>query len=210
MPKLQLYYPCKPYGLFQGFGQCAPPSVCKIYKDLGLAGHNGLDLLAPTGTVVRAAHDGVVTFSGDDGSAGLGIVIRTEEKFEYKGNLTYLKSVYWHLKTGCLYVKAGQHVKTGDIIALSDNTGLSTGPHLHFGLKPVYQGEQDWQWLNTEQGNGFKGAIDPEIYFTGQYAEDVKQKRLSDRIEEVVIRLGVDADASVLKAFAILLRTIGL
>lgn len=172
MEQLRLYYPVKPYKLFQAFGACHP-SVCEWYKEkLGLLGHNGEDAIAPTGTVLRAAHDGVVTFAGEDGSAGYGIVIRTDKEYDYKGKPAYFKTIYWHLLPSGMYVKAGQKVKTGDVIALSDNTGMSTGPHLHFGLKPMYQGEADWEWWNAEQDNGYKGAIDPQPYWTNIHAED--------------------------------------
>ena len=49
----------------------------------------------------------------------------------------------------------------------ADNTGCSTGAHLHFGLKPIAQGENDWTWTNSEQTNGYFGAIDPAPYFVG-------------------------------------------
>jgi hypothetical protein len=49
--------------------------------------------------------------------------------------------------------------------ALRINTGQSTGDHLHFGRKPTYKGEQDWEWWNAEQENGYKGSIDPDSYF---------------------------------------------
>ena len=84
----------------------------------------------------------------------------------------YAKSIYWHLKPNTFAVKAGQKVKTGDILARADNTGLSTGTHLHWGLKPVYKGEEDWNWWNVEQENGYKGSIDPAPYLNGIYAED--------------------------------------
>lgn len=74
------------------------------------------------------------------------------------------KTIFWHLKKGTLKVTASQKVKTGDLIAEADNTGMSTGSHLHFGLKPVYQGENAWDWTNADQNNGYKGAIDPAPY----------------------------------------------
>lgn len=76
----------------------------------------------------------------------------------------YAKSIYWHLQKGSIVVTASQKVKAGDLIALADNTGMSTGSHLHFGLKPVKKGEADWQWYNIEQTNGVNGAIDPLPY----------------------------------------------
>lgn len=174
MPKLRLYYPVKPYVCFQKFGGCHP-AVCDTYKSMGLQGHNGEDSQAVHGQMVRAAHDGTVTFAGENGSGGYGIVIRTDEKYEYKGEMTFFKSIYWHLLPGTFKVTAGQKVKAGDYIAQADNTGISTGDHLHFGLKPIFKGEQEWQWFNSEQDNGYKGAIDPRPYWTGIHAEDVQK-----------------------------------
>lgn len=162
--QLRLGYPVDPVHFSQHFGVCSGES-CEIYKGLGLAGHNGIDFKAVHGQLIYAAHDGVVTFTGEDSSAGYGVVIRTHERFDYNNKSAYFKTIYWHIMTTGTRVKAGQSVKRGDIIALADNTGLSTGDHLHFGLKPVYAGERTWEWYNVEQNNGFKGAIDPTSYF---------------------------------------------
>ena len=185
MAKLELHYPCKPFKVTQGFGENATP----IYKQLGLKGHNGIDIVAPDSWIIRASHEGTVVFAGEDGSGGLGVVIRTLGEFDYTPTITsYFKTIYWHLKTGSIFVKPSQNVKTGDIIALADNTGLSTGSHLHFGLKPVYQGEKEWEWWNVEQDNGFKGSIDPQAYFTGFYAEDsVKIFDLKEKIKQATV-----------------------
>lgn len=159
--KLKLSYPLKQWKVYYPFGFVSP-----VYTALGLKGHNGLDLMALEGTPVYAAHDGKVTYAGYDGASGLILVIRTEEKFDDKdGAPQYWKTIYGHLKTGSLKVTASQKVKTGDLIALADNTGASTGSHLHFGLKPIAQGEQDWLWENTQQNNGYFGAVDPTPYF---------------------------------------------
>lgn len=170
MEKLKLYYPVKPYVLNQGFGLCLA-TVCDFYKSLGLKGHNGEDMYAPDGTIVRASHDGVVTFAGEDGAGGLGVVIRTHNKFAYGQTEAYYKTIYWHLKKDSIVVKVGQSVVVGDVVGLADNTGVSSGSHLHFGLKPVYQGEAEWQWWNAEQENGYKGSIDPSPFWTGEHAE---------------------------------------
>lgn len=137
------------------------------YRDNGINidGHNGLDLYALDGTEVYAAHDGVVVFTGHDNKAGLGVVIRTLEKFPFEGKEMYFKTIYWHLKEGSVTVKPDKIVKVGDLIGLADNTGLSTGSHLHFGLKPVYKGEKSWEWLTYKPNNGYGGAIDPLPYF---------------------------------------------
>ena len=168
---LKLHYPTKPYYVGQKFGECMP-SVCSFYKQIGLDGHNGIDSPASDGMTVYAAHDGVVTFSGEDGSAGLGVVVRTKQPFQYRDGEAFYKTIYWHLKKGGIWVKPTQLVRAGEPLGLADNTGFSTGTHLHFGLKPLYPGEQDWEWWNAESTNGYKGAVDPMPFFTGKYAVD--------------------------------------
>jgi len=91
--------------------------------------HSGQDFAVATGTQVVAAHGGTVVKAGPsgagDGSAyGNAIVIK-------HGNGTY--SQYAHLSK--INVKVGQVVTTGQRIALSGNTGNSSGPHLHFEIR---------------------------------------------------------------------------
>ena len=120
MTKLELFYPLKPNRVNQAFG-----SKLKLYTDLGMSGHNGIDLFASDGQFIRAAHNGIVTFTGEDGSGGLGVVIRTLDEREYKNTTTYFKTIYWHIKTSSFRVKAGDIVKCGQILAGADNTGIS-------------------------------------------------------------------------------------
>ena len=86
--------------------------------------HTGLDIAAPTGTKIKAAAGGTVTFSGYKGSFGYMVVINHGNGVE-----TY----YAHCSK--LYVKAGQQVKQGEKIAAVGNTGNSTGPHLHLEIR---------------------------------------------------------------------------
>lgn len=123
----------------QGFGE--NPA---IYAQFNLAGHNGLDWGCPQGTHVYAAHDGIAV-QGSDSSGGVGITVNGLE----------CKTVYWHLSK---IMKTGD-VKAGDLIGLSGNTGFSTGPHLHFGLKLT---DTNGKVLN--RNNGFDGAVDPSPY----------------------------------------------
>ncbi len=172
---MKLYWPVKPWDGGQPFGE---KNV--IYTNMGLLGHNGVDEPCPTGTPVYAAHDGVVTFCGHDGSAGLGVVVRGE------GDLGPFKTIYWHLKEGGIQVKPDQKVQTGDLLAYSNNTGMSTGPHLHFGMKFIAQGEEPWIWFNKSQDNGYHGAVDPKPYFTGEYAVDRKTFNLQTKVVELL------------------------
>ncbi|MEI7747942.1 MAG: M23 family metallopeptidase [Chlorobiaceae bacterium] len=83
--------------------------------------HSGIDISASEGTRVQTTGDGIVAFSGYD--KGYGQKITINHGYGYK-------TIYAHLSKSL--VRQGQKVKRGDIIALSGNTGVSTGPHLHY------------------------------------------------------------------------------
>ncbi|MDG5801080.1 M23 family metallopeptidase [Streptomyces ossamyceticus] len=91
--------------------------------------HSGQDFAVKSGTAVFAAHGGTVVKAGGNGAGdgpayGNAVVVK-------HGNGTY--SQYAHLSR--VQVKVGQIVKTGQRIALSGNTGNSSGPHLHFEVR---------------------------------------------------------------------------
>ncbi|MFB6819271.1 M23 family metallopeptidase [Streptomyces sp. NPDC056347] len=91
--------------------------------------HSGQDFAVPVGTEVEAAHNGVVVKAGPNGGGdgpayGNAVVIK-------HANGTY--SQYAHLSK--IDVRIGETVRTGDRIALSGNTGNSSGPHLHFEIR---------------------------------------------------------------------------
>jgi len=165
--KFTLTLPVKPFGVNQYFGNPDPK-----YKELGLPGHNGMDFRATHGQPIYASHDGIASYQVDD-KGGHGVVLRTKEKYEFEGVEVYFKTIYWHMvdsdkEPGYKSPIEGVgevEVKRGDIIGYADNTGFSSGDHLHFGLKPVAKGESDWVWYNTKQNNGYLGAIDPLPYF---------------------------------------------
>lgn len=114
----------------------------EMYAPFGIIGHNGLDFSYDDGTEVFASHDGVATCS-EDSMKGLGVVVTTEG----------FKTLYWHMAS--FSVTSGQSVKAGDLLGLGDNTGFSTGPHLHYGLKLL---DSNGAVLNRD--NGYDGAID--------------------------------------------------
>lgn len=194
--KLKLVNPLKRVIITQGYGiDGTDPAMIEKYKTIGLKDglHNGIDMVAWDGTPVYATHDGRVTFAGYDGSGGLGVVIRTNSEVTFKdGEVAYAKTLYWHLKKDSLLVTGGQEVKAGQQIALSNNSGFSTGPHLHFGLKPIAKGENDWTWYNTQQENGMGGAVDPRPYMI-PFQQDMKYGETWEEIktlQKALIQLG--------------------
>lgn len=85
--------------------------------------HNGVDFATPIGTPVLSTGDGVVTRVRNHPFAGIYVEIEHSTTF---------KTRYLHLSKAL--VKPGQRISRGQRIALSGNTGRSTGPHLHFEL----------------------------------------------------------------------------
>ena len=85
--------------------------------------HKGVDWACPVGTTVRASSAGTVIQASYSGGYGNNVVISHPD-----GRMTR----YAH--NSKLLVHVGQHVEQGDAIALSGNTGRSTGPHVHFEI----------------------------------------------------------------------------
>ena len=86
--------------------------------------HTGLDIAAITGTPIKVMADGVVTNASYSGSYGKLIKVDHGNGVET-----------WYAHTSKMYVKKGQEVKAGDIIAEVGSTGNSTGPHLHLEIR---------------------------------------------------------------------------
>ena len=87
--------------------------------------HLGIDYAASVGTPVKSAGSGKVTFVGEKGGYGNTIEVNHDSSF---------KTLYAHLNGFAKGLRSGQSVKQGQVIGYVGNTGLSSGPHLHFGL----------------------------------------------------------------------------
>lgn len=191
--KLQLWYPIKPFVVTQKFGrENTDPSLFPVYAKMCsgtycLEGHNGWDMVGSVGQACRVAHNGTVVYAGEDALGGLGVVVRTKDKFDWNGEEVFFKSIYWHLLPGSIVVKVGQQVSVGDKIALCDTTPPNIKPHLHFGIKAEKLGEDNWTWFNIEQKNGYLGAVDPEPYWSGLSAEDYVS--ISNQIKIIALKI---------------------
>lgn len=107
--------PCEGLVGVNGFGMREHP-ILRINKI-----HEGIDIITDVGTKVLCTGNGIVSFVGIRGGYGLTVELEHQSGF---------KTVYAHL-LGVL-VKEGQKVNRGKTIALTGNSGLSTGPHLHY------------------------------------------------------------------------------
>ncbi|ARZ01177.1 murein DD-endopeptidase MepM [Yersinia ruckeri] len=115
-----------------------------------VAPHKGVDFAMPVGTPVLAVGDGEVVIAKYDGAAGNYIAIRHGRQYTTR---------FMHLKK--LLVKPGQKVKRGDRIALSGNTGRSTGPHLHYEF-----------WVNQQAVNPLTAKLPRSEGLSGKDRSD--------------------------------------
>lgn len=107
------------YPITLDYGEAFPP----LYTHE--SPHRGIDYGCPTGTPILASDDGTVTLVKDL-PTGYGKYIMIQHDGGYQ-------TIYAHLSS--LGVRVGQDVTKGDVIAMSGNTGNSTGPHLHFEVR---------------------------------------------------------------------------
>lgn len=109
--------------------------------------HHGVDIAARTGSRVMATGDGIVSFAGYERGYGQKIVISHGYGFT---------TLYAHLSKAL--VRQGQRVRRGEVIALSGNTGISTGPHLHY--------EVHKEGIRTDPTAYFFDTARPEEFIT--------------------------------------------
>lgn len=88
--------------------------------------HKGTDFAAPTGTPIHAAGDGVVAFAGRKGGYGNAVILQHSHGYS---------TLYGHMKRIRKGIHAGMRVVQGQIIGYVGQTGLATGPHLHYEFR---------------------------------------------------------------------------
>lgn len=153
------------------------------YRPFGLKGHEGIDMRAPNATPVFAMADGqVVRVEPTAASGPYGVQVRVEHK--HAGEI--YETVYAHFTVGSIAVALGQKVERGEKLGLADNTGNSSGAHLHMTLKHRGHGSP---WMNKSE------IVDPTPYlpdiFPGKgWIIDIDSNfRTEPRSDAPVIRL---------------------
>ena len=99
--------------------------------------HRGLDISANRGTAVLAPASGSVYFAGNGGEYGTTVILDHGHD---------LRSLYGHLQE--IRVRQGQHVERGQVIAVTGNTGRTSGPHLHYEIQVRGQAVDPRQFLS--------------------------------------------------------------
>jgi len=91
--------------------------------------HPGVDFRAKQGTPIYATADGVVEYGGYHKKSGFGNLIILQHNFGFKTYFAHLKKVV---------VRGNAFVHKGQLIGYTGNTGISTGPHLHYEVRHLY------------------------------------------------------------------------
>lgn len=164
MAKLSVFWPVKPYRINQAFGIFNP-----AYKQFNFTHHNGIDMATYDGQPAYAMCDSYVVNVGENSSAGKFARIRTIEPVDAEGRIGLVGFTYMHGKE--IKVVKGQMLKAGDLVMLCDNTGFSTGHHLHvsaFFISP--SGEK--QRIGRKESDY---CFDFTPYWNKYYAEDAQK-----------------------------------
>lgn len=85
--------------------------------------HKGIDYAARIGTPIKTTGDGIISFSGSKSAYGQVVIIQHNDHYE---------TLYAHMSDFKKGLAVGNHVKQGDVIGYVGQSGLATGPHLHY------------------------------------------------------------------------------
>lgn len=199
--KISLKNPVSPFKIIQGFG------VNGTYYQahgINIIGHNGMDLQAYHGQPIYASHDGTAYYEIDT-DQGHGVIVITDKQYDYLDGQSYFKTIYWHMVDsskepqfkspveGHTITGTGLPVKAGDLLGYADSTGFSSGDHLHWALKPVYQGESPQAWYNLVPNNGYLGCIDQTPYLENApkhiFSVDCSLGETNEEVRQLQLRL---------------------
>jgi murein DD-endopeptidase MepM/ murein hydrolase activator NlpD len=111
--------------------------------------HKGIDYAARTGTPVKAAGDGEILFCGNKGGYGQVLIIKHDDRHE---------TLYAHLSDFRKDIQVGDLVKQGEVIGYVGQTGLATGPHLHYEFRVAGE-HRNPETLNIEKSEALHGEI---------------------------------------------------
>jgi septal ring factor EnvC (AmiA/AmiB activator) len=162
--------------IIQGFGEnpAAYAQFKVTYSNGGVGpmlGHNGVDIGAWTGTRIRAAEDGtVIEVSSDPAGYGLTVYLMGDSGRGWR-----------HGHFSRIDVAQSQRVSRGDVLGLSGNSGNSSGPHLHLGMRPA----------NPNGGNGYGGYVDPMPVLNELLAQEEDVSRVAELEAALAERDGI-------------------
>ncbi|EAR20157.1 OapA family protein [Nitrococcus mobilis] len=129
--------------------------------------HEGTDFAAATGTPIQAAGDGLVAFAGRRGGYGNAVILQHAHRYS---------TLYGHMQRIRKGIRAGVQVTQGQIIGYVGQSGLATGPHLHYEFR-----------VNGVPRDALKVTLPDAKPIDSRYLADFKAKALSRLAQLTVI-----------------------
>lgn len=168
MKAFTLYYPAFPYRVNQGWGIRNP-----LYEQFGFSLHNGIDIALGEDKRLYAPFDGTIVRTGNQPNGGgifLGLMSKDVYAFPDNKQARVLLDFLHNEKN---VVTEGEEVVRGQLLAVGDNTGFSTGPHTHLQPRRI----RSWNkkvgaalaWTPTDT-NDANDSFDLTPYWNGEYA----------------------------------------
>ena len=155
MASLRLRLPAIPFVITQDWGVPNP-----AYLRFGFSRHNGVDIRLGKDAKLFSPHEGTIcTVGWQPHGAGLYIQIRSDQEYDFPERKLRVMTTLMHLST--VNVSVGDKVKPGDLVAIADNTGFSTGPHTHWALTRQYL--DGGRFIAFDQ-NDANNTVDPMPY----------------------------------------------
>jgi len=182
MNKLELFFPAKPYRITQVWGLYRP----EIYSQFGFTRHNGEDIALGKDKKLYAPLDCEVVKIGNQPNGGGIFVGLMSNEYDFDDGKYRVVIDFLHCER--ILVNVGDKLKCGDLVAIADNTGFSTGPHTHCQYRRA-----TWNGItiNYIDKNDANNSFDPYVFFNGLYAVDFKEAwntlgRIKIKIQELL------------------------
>jgi len=106
--------------------------------------HRGLDMRARMNTPVYAPADGIVEWAGFHKSSGFGNLVILQHSYGFRTSFGHLNKIV---------VKSRQFVRKGTLIAYTGNSGMSSGPHLHYEIRFLYKAINPYYFIKWNVKN---------------------------------------------------------
>jgi murein DD-endopeptidase MepM/ murein hydrolase activator NlpD len=154
--------------------------------------HRGIDIAVPTGTPVKATRKGKVVFAGERKGYGATVIVEHDD-----GGRT----MYGH--NSLVRVASGEMVEAGAVVALSGNSGRSTGPHVHYEEIAGKGGGASWTLAAARSGKQLTGKGMPtakRVSAAGSETREVAQVTNEQLLAEQKLDESLDAVLKVLRA----------
>ena len=109
--------------------------------------HRGSDMKAKMGTPIYATADGIVEYAGNHKKSGFGKLVILQHALGFR-------SYFGHLNK--IVIKSTRFVKKGDLIAYSGNSGMSSGPHLHYEIRFIHNAVNPFYFVKWNVENYYE------------------------------------------------------